>query len=239
MTIFDILKAGIELGIENDFRQRKAVLSYSWTEKISTNKGRELINPYADTGIVSANNLELPVECVAVGIDIGQDEILTVQAWEERTGKKVDLFISHHPRGYPAGTFPSILKTQLGNLGSFGIKTAELEKYFDRQTKTMQRSNLEPNFGRTYSTVKLLEKNYIALHTPMDNISARLVAKEIDESGAKTLAECMNALKKIPEYQIVAKEFGVHPVILSGKPEDDIGKLLSVASGRARRIFAP
>lgn len=226
MTIFEIFKQAVELGVKHDFRPRDEVLSYYWQERIKNKMGQEVVNSYADTGIVWCDNLDQTVQRVAIGLDVGQDEILTIQEWEEKNNKTVDLFISHHPRGRVVGTFPHVLKTQLGNLSSQGVKTAGLEKYYDKQLRTEQEETRAANPYRTLDTLRILKKNFVSIHTPFDNMAARFVEQYIKNSGARTLHECTESLLRIPEYEIFFRETSVRPVMHVGKGREPLGKFL-------------
>jgi len=225
MNIYDVFAKAVELGIKHDFRPKREVLSYPWQEQISYN-GKKFVNPYADTGIMLAKDLGVEVRRVAVGIDIGQDEVLTAIEWEEQTGKTVDLFLSHHPRGKPSSSFPAILKTQLGNFKNLGVSVKNLEKYYDQQVKEMERELLSSNFARTYGTVEVLKRHYLSIHTPADNLSARFVEKKITNACPKTIADCLEVIRIIPEYQRMEEEFLVHPTILSGNPKNKLGRFI-------------
>lgn len=226
MTIFEILRDAIDAGIRHDFRPRDQVLSYYWKETIRGPGGAVIENPYADTGVVHVISLDAEVRRVACGIDIGQDEILAAHAWQEGTGKSIDCFISHHPRGRLLGSFPNIIKTQIGNLEASGVRMRGLEKLYDRQFKADQESAREINLYRTENALQLLGKNYISLHTPIDNLGARYVEALIQKSGARTLGECEEALMEVPEYKIFFEYSGVRPVSHVGKSSAKLGRFL-------------
>jgi len=151
---------------------------------------------------------------------------LAIEEWEEDNNKKVDLFISHHPRGRVLISFPHILKTQIGNLKSQGVDTEGLEKYYDERLKEALDETLSINFYRTYDTLKLLKRNYINIHTPLDNVSVRFIQESLQKSGAETLGDCVEALAGIPEYKTLTDDCGIRPAIQLGKPSDKLGKAL-------------
>ena len=226
MTIFEIFSDAVGVGIRHDFRPRDKVFSYYWKETIKGPAGAAIENPYADTGVVHAISLETEVRRAACGIDIGQDEILAAHAWQEGTGKAIDCFIAHHPRGRLLGSFPNIVKTQMGNLEASGVSTRGLEKLYDRQFREDQENARDINLYRTENTLELLGKNYISLHTPLDNLGARHVESIIRKSGARTLGECEEALMEIPEYKIFFEYSGIRPVSHVGKSSAKLGRFL-------------
>lgn len=226
MTIFEILREAIEAGIRHDFRPRDKVLSYYWKEIIRGPAGAAIENPYADSGVVHVISLGTEVRRAVCGIDIGQDEILAAHAWQEGTGKSIDCFIAHHPRGRLLGSFPNIIKTQMGNLEASGVRIRGLEKIYDRQFREDQENTRDVNLYRTENTIRLLGKNYISLHTPIDNLGARYVESLIQKSGARTLGECEEALMGIPEYKIFFEHSGVRPVSHVGKVSAKLGRFL-------------
>lgn len=226
MTIYDILKRAIETGIENDFRPREEVLGYFWSEKVAGGSGREFINPYPDSGVVWAENLQKSVQTMIVGLDIGQAEVVAIREWERREWQSADLFLSHHPRGRLLASFSHIFKTQLGNLASQGVDVLPLAKFFERRRSKMEEETLEVNIYRALSAVMFLKYSYIAVHTPADNIAARFVERQIKGSGAETLEDCIATLLEIPEYRLLEKESGLKPMVIAGKPANKLGKFL-------------
>ncbi len=226
MTVFEILREAIERGIEHDFRPRSEVLSYYWKETIESPGGGSFENPYADTGVVYAANLDLPVRRIAAGIDVGQAEILSIHEWQEDMKKPVDCFVSHHPRGKILGSFPHILKTQIGNLEALGVSMKGMEHSYDKQFKEDQEEMRDMNIYRTKNTIELLGLNYISLHTPLDNMGARFVESWIAKSRAKTLEECEHALMEIPEYRMFFEESGIKPVSHVGKGSSPLGRCI-------------
>lgn len=226
MTIYDIFERATELGIAHDFRPRAEVLGYEWTEPIRDGADRTFVNPYPDSGVVWAPDLDAAVARAAVGLDIGQGEILTIKSWEQRSGRTVDLFIGHHPRGKPLRNLPCILKTQLGNLASYGVDVQGLEAHFDRRVSEMELEAIGSNHFRTRDSAALLGCNYLALHSPADNLAARHVEAVLQGAYVRTLGQALEALLTVPEYRICAAESYIRPRILVGEAPEPIGKVI-------------
>lgn len=226
MTIYDIFSKSVEEGIAADFRPMDEVLNYFWSEKISNGDGRELVNPYPDSGMIFVKETNKEVQRVLVGIDIGEGEILGARMFEDETGKKIDLVISHHPHGKPLRNFHFILKTQLGNLKHCGVSVAGLERQYDRRMKDMEYDIMAVNFHRIRDTLSILGMDGISIHTPVDNLAARLIQKTVSESGAKTLEDCLSALFCVPEYRRCRDEDSMSPTIISGHKRGLLGRFL-------------
>lgn len=223
MTIYDIFKRAVDLGVKNDFRSRAAVLSYYWQEIIKGRKGEKFVNPYADTGIVWVNDIKNKITTVVAGIDLDLSEILAVRG---KYKKENTLFIIHHPQGRPDATFHHILKIQLGNLESQGININGLEKHFDQLVKEMSNEILGSNPNRLPETLCLLGCSCLAVHTPIDNMAARYLEKLIFNSGVETLEDCLDFLLSVPEYRLLSMQYDLNPKIFSGQNKNKLGKVI-------------
>lgn len=226
MTIYEVFKTAIELGIAHDFRPREEVMHFPWHESVQSASGDSFVNPYPDSGIVWVDNIDAPVHRVAVGIDLEEPELSAIKEWERSEGKVVDLFIGHHSEGRPLTSFPAILRTQLGNLKSEGVNTDHLDKYFDKLVDELVLDTISDNFNRVRDIAGLLKCNYLSLHSPVDNLSARFVEHLIQKEQPQTLGQCRDLLAAMPEYSLVRKENQIEPMIPLGKPEDKLGRYL-------------
>jgi len=225
MTIFEILKEAIAVGIRNDFRSKEEVLNYFWQETIMFGH-QSFVNPYPDSGLVLVKNLGARVKRMAVGIDIDSVQVACLKEWEKLNHKKIDLILVHHPLGRVLASYPWILKTQLGNLASCGLKVAVLEKHFDKQTQEIAVDILASNFNQIEEILKLFDYDCIVVHTPADNTAARYIENLLQQKKPKTLKDCQEVLQSVPECQLMQKQTGLSVQILVGKPRDKLGKFL-------------
>jgi hypothetical protein len=223
MTIYDIFKKAVALGIKNDFRPQDEALDYYWREIIEGKKGEKFINPYADTGVVWTADLKKEIKIVVLQIDLDINEIIAIR---EKYKKEKILFLVHHPQGRPDATFPHILKIQLGNLKSQGVNTSGLVKYFDKIVEELVNETLGSNPDRLPKILRLLNCDCLAIHTPIDNLAARYMERNILKSGARNLKDCLNFLLSIPEYSFLSRFYDLTPKIFSGRPENKLGKVL-------------
>ncbi|HEY4517731.1 MAG TPA: hypothetical protein VJI74_02475 [Candidatus Paceibacterota bacterium] len=226
MTIYDIFKEAIKLGIENDFRTPEEVQNFMWRETVTNGSGDSFINPFPDSGIVWVSDIDAPVMTAVVGVDLGQSEIVTIREWEKEANKKVDLFIGHHSEGRPATSFAYILKTQLGNLKSQGVLVDKLDSFFDDRVTELYVETLSENFNRVRDAAALLKCDYLSLHSPIDNLSARFVERTLTEARPKTLADTLEVLLTIPEYAKLDTQNQIRPTIVVGSMTDSLGKFL-------------
>jgi hypothetical protein len=225
MTIYDILKKSVDLGITHDFRGEEAARNFIWKEIIDSGDGRSFENVYPDTGVVALSSaLTKPVRRAVVGIDVGTADILALLRWSEKTGKEIDLFIGHHPEGRLNGAFPLMLHSHIGNIAAFGVDVSHLKDKYDELIEDIMLDTLSTNFTQIHDAIHYLGTDYIGLHTPPDNMGARFVQKYLAEKQPRTLQETIDVMLEIGEYAHYHGINVVTPIIVSGKPEDELGK---------------
>jgi len=226
MTIQQIYKLAIEMGIKADLRGEKAVTKYlkrqrQIFEQLSSKKRSQfdrdrLINPYMDSGIWVDN--KKPVKKVFAGIDIDTGEVLL----SERLG--CDAIIAHHPMGKGLAALADVMHLQADVLALYGVPINVAEHLMKTRISEIDRAVHPSNHYQTIDAAKLLGINLMNVHTPADNIVASYIQKEINKKELEYVGEIMEALSDIEEYKQSAK-LGVPIKLFVGSEDDKAGKI--------------
>jgi len=229
MTINDIYKLGIEMGIKADFRGEDGVRKLlkekrekfeKLDQKEKDNFDKEALeNPYLDSRIYNiAQNKE--VKKVMAGIDIGPAEILLAK---EIRG--IDLIIAHHPFGRGLAHLADVMDLQADVLAQYGVPINIAENLMRERIEEVARGVNAANHQRTVDAARLLGFNVINLHTPCDNLAAKFLRQKIENNPAvERVKDIIKILKEIPEYKEAIK-IGAGPKIFVGSPENRCGRI--------------
>ncbi len=226
MTLKQIYDLAIDLGIKNDLRGEAKVKKNLAKQKEKYQKlGKEkkaefdqenLTNPYSDTRILYDNGKE--VKKVLVGIDIGVQEILLAKTLG------CDTAISHHPDSIALADLSSVMHLQAEVLAMYGVPINIAEAITKERVSEVARGLSPINHNRAVDAAKLLNINYICVHTPCDNLAAIYLDKEIKKAKPETVGEIIDLLKKIPEYAEAVK-LKAGPKIFAGSADNSVGKI--------------
>lgn len=230
MKIKEIYNLAIEMGIEADFREKKAIdkllqrrkekfqkLLLSDEEKIEFDPG-DLTNPYSDTQILNIAE-DKEIRRVLAGIDIESAEILLAK----EIGN-IDLLIAHHPSGKGLARLSEVMELHCDVLNQYGVPINIAERLIKEKTSEVARGMNRLNHQRTVDAAKILKFNLICLHTSSDNLAARFLKDGIEKEKFEQLEDLIVFLKRIPEYKEAAK-FGSGPKISVGEKENRCGKI--------------
>ena len=248
MKIKEIFDLAIEIGIDNDPRGRKKI------EKILKKRKEEfddlpkrkqkdfdkerLSNPYSDTNIQFAPNLNKEVKTILVGVDIDSAEILLANELNRR-GEKIDLVISHHPVGKSLANLGDVMDLQVDILEQEGVPGNIAEKIMADRILQVGRSVAPINHYQPVDTAKLLEIPFMNIHTPCDNSVYKFVREKIDEAKPETVGEILDLLKGIPEYEESTK-LGTGPMLFAGSERSRAGKIvlgMTGGTGGSEKIY--
>ena len=238
MLLRDMYELAIERGIEADPRGKEAVLKLLSKAKkqygdLKDDEKEEfdteqLTNPYPDSRI-SYGDLDMDVRTILVGVDIDTSELLMVKELE-RSGRQIDLVISHHPAGKSMVRFADVMQMQSDIFESLGIPINVAEGILEERIGEIARRLMPSNHFRVVDAARLLGVPLMSLHTPADNQVHGFVQRHLDEKGPETLDEILKALKEIPEY-MEASRLGTGPKILVGSKDSRPGKIVSMMTG--------
>ncbi|MFH1546357.1 MAG: NGG1p interacting factor NIF3 [Patescibacteria group bacterium] len=233
MQLQKIYELAIQKGIENDPRPKSEITRFLADEKKVfeklEKKEREffdperLKNPYSDTRILFGNpNSE--VKKIAVGIDFDSGELLLVHELN-RSGKKIDLALSHHPEGIALARLDGVMKLQEDLYSQAGVPINIIEKLMDKEIQKVIRAIHPINHQKNIDIARILKIPYACTHTVADNLAYRFVEKLIQKKQLRTVGDVIDVLLNEPEYRESAKR-GVPPIAFVGNKNSRAGKVV-------------
>jgi len=228
MTIQQIYKLAIEMGIKSDFRSKKEIdeylkRKYEEFEKLPKEEQKyfdreRLANPYSDTRI-HFDNGKKEIKKIMASIDISVGGLILAK----EIG--IDLVINHHPVGLALAGLDDVMNLQVDVLEKFGVPVNIAEKLLHIKISEVARGVNPVNHYVVVDAARLLGINLINIHTPADNLVADWVTKIIDKSKPRYVSDVLKAINSIPEYQ-EAKRRGAGPMLFSGTPDNRCGKVV-------------
>jgi putative NIF3 family GTP cyclohydrolase 1 type 2 len=232
MKVKEIYNLAINMGIDADFRGRKAVESFldrkkrkyeKLSEKEKEFLNKEILeNPYRDSQILNIAD-DKEIKRILVGIDVEPAEILLAKELNS-----IDLIISHHPLGIALANLHDVMSLQCDILNTYGVPINVAEGLMKKRISEVARGVNKLNHQRTIDAAKLLNFNLMCLHTACDNLAAGFLK---DKLGARNdlvrVEDLIEFLKTIPEYR-EAMKIGAGPKIFAGNKENRCGKIALV-----------
>jgi putative NIF3 family GTP cyclohydrolase 1 type 2 len=234
MNIKQIFDLAIKMGRKADFRSAKEIDKYlkrikEKFEKLSAKEKKlfdmeKLRNPYLDSRI-HLDNKKKEIKRVMAGIDLDGAEILTARYLNDKNPKKeIDLLINHHPVGKSLADLSETMSLQADILAQLGIPINIAENILKVKISEVSRGINPINHFQTVDLAKLLDINFINIHTPADNLVAKFVQKKIQKDRPEYLGEVLESLLEIPEYREAAKK-GSGPCLFTGSEDSRAGKI--------------
>jgi len=234
MTIQQIYKLAIELGIKNDFRPKAQIEKQlkrikEKYEKLSKEEKElfdkeKLVSPYADSRIhfdAGAKNIKR----VLAGIDIDSAELMIATYLNNHNPKKqIDLVIAHHPEGKALADLMDVMYLQADVLAQYGVPINIAESLMKVRIGEVTRGINPINHFQAVDSAKLLNMSFINVHTPADNLVAKFVEAKLKKDKPEYVSDILKSLLEIPEYKEAAKR-GAGPTLFSGSPDNRIGKI--------------
>lgn len=228
MKIQEIFNLFLQKGIEADFRgkegiekllERKKKVFSSLSEDQKDEFDQEsLTNPYMDSGVFNVSQ-DLEIKKVLVGIDVEPSEILLAKQLGD-----IDLAIAHHPEGRGLAQLAEVMHLQADVLNQYGVPINVAESLMKVRISEVARGVNAINHQRTIDMARILGINFMAAHTPADNLAARFVKNLLEEKNPEYVGDILKVLKGVPEYKEAAK-IGVGPKIFVGSPDNRAGKI--------------
>jgi len=228
MTIQQIYKLAVELGIKHDLRGPAKVKKYLERAKKKYEKlpkdeqaefdAEKLTNPYSDTRVL--NDTGKQVKKVLVGIDMEVPELLLA----DKLGD-IDLVIAHHPEGQALASLHDVMDLQAEVLAQYGVPINIAESVLRPRISEVSRGISPINHDRAVDAAKILNLGFMCAHTPCDNMAASFMIKFIARKKPETVGEILEALKEIPEYKEAARR-KAGPMLFTGSPENSAGKIV-------------
>jgi len=213
MKLSSFYQEVIKRGIEADVRGRKTIESILNGKKKAYEKlakeekeyfdVESLSNPFSDSRILWGRP-DSNIKSIIVGIDVDAGELLIVDRMKEQ-GKKIDLVVSHHPQGRAYASFYDVMDVQVDIFSKEGVSLSTSENLLRERKGEVERRVSAANHSRSIDAARLLDINFLCMHTPCDNLAYDLLRKTMDKSRPKDLGEIMDILLAIPEYKDAAK----------------------------------
>lgn len=238
MLVKDIFLNSIKIGIQADprgvagvkkhlARIKKEYDNLKPKDKESFDMSR-MENPYPDAGIHNDDE-KTQVKRVLVGIDIGSSEILLASQLGER-GKKIDMVIAHHPIGKSLANLHEVMDMSIDIYEKLGVPVHVAEKIFEERLNEVGRGVHASNHFQSVDMAKLLNINFVNIHTPTDNLVNQFLTEYFKKTKPETVDDVIDLLLEIPEYS-QAKKMGTGPKLISGSARHRAGRLMVDMTG--------
>ncbi|MDZ7798858.1 MAG: Nif3-like dinuclear metal center hexameric protein [Patescibacteria group bacterium] len=233
MTINQIYKLAVDLGIKNDPRGQKTVKKRLKKVRQEYNKLSEekkkcfdqekLKNPYSDTRIYYGDPRK-KVKRVLTGIDMETSELLLAEKISQE--KPIDLIISHHPLGIGLAALHEVMKMQAEILSLYGVPISSAQGLLHIRIDEVSRSVNSANHNRTIDAARILDLPIMSTHTAADNMVANFLSKYIkrNKKNIETVEDLLKSLEKLPEYKEAMKN-KCGPRLFAGKKSNFAGKI--------------
>lgn len=227
MTIQDIYKLAIDLGIEHDLRGKEKVQAHLDRVKKQydalSNSDKEffdqelLINPYPDSRVLHDNGKE--VKKVLVGIDMEGPELMLAQQMGD-----IDLVIAHHPEGRGLSDLSACMELQAEVMEMYGVPINIAQGLLEPRISEIARGVNPINHFRPVDMARQLDMGYMCVHTPCDNLVASFLKNMVEEADLTYVSDVLDLFKDVPEYAQARKD-GIGPLLFAGKKDNFCGKV--------------
>lgn len=235
MTIQQIYKLAIEIGVKADFRPKSEIEKHlkrikEKYKKLSSDEQKlfdmeKLTNPFTDTRI-HFDSGEKNIKRVMAGIDIDSSEILTARHLSDSNPKKkVDLLIGHHPVGKGLADLSQVMHIQADILAQYGVPINIAESVLKEKISEVSRSIDPVNHYKPVDTARILDISYMNVHTPADNLVAKFIKNKVERAKPEYVSEVLKILNAIPEYREATKR-GAGPRLFTGSEDNHTGKIV-------------
>ncbi|MDO8444052.1 MAG: Nif3-like dinuclear metal center hexameric protein [bacterium] len=233
MNIAEIFELAVQTGIDNDprgqakvakiLKKRKEDFADLPAKKKADFDQSKLDNPYSDSGI-QYGDLKREVKRVLVGIDIDSAEVLLANELN-KSGKKIDLIIAHHPEGKSLTNLHEVMDIQTEVMEKAGVPASIAEKILEDRLRQVAQGVSGANHYQSADTARILDIPMMNIHTPADNSVWKFVDEYLTKKKPETVGEILEVLKEIPEYAEGAKQ-NAGPVIFAGSERSRAGKIV-------------
>jgi len=238
LKLGDIYKLAVEMGIENDPRDKEMVertlrLAKEEFKDLSEEKKKDfdqdrLDNPYADSRIHTGER-DREIRGIIAGVDMEVGEILLADRLREK-GHSIDLVLAHHPEGKALTGLPEVMRLQEDLLNNWGIPISVAEGIMAKRIREVDQAIWPVNHDRAVDAARLLDFAFMSIHTPTDNLVTAFMQKYIDDKKPETLGDVVKIIKEIPEYAQASK-INAGPRILIGSDKRRAGKVVVDMTG--------
>jgi len=236
MTIEQIYRLAVDLGVKNDLRGVAAVRKHlkrvaDRHAKLSKeDRGNvdadDLWNPYSDTRVYYGAG-KRQVKRVAVGIDVETPEVLLAYELSRANPKKpIDLVITHHPVGHALAGLHEVMHLQAEVLAQYGVPINVAEGLLHVRINEVSRRVSPINHQRDVDAARLLDVPFMSTHTTSDNMVATFLTKLMKQHAKEIelVSDVLRILRDVPEYKEAAK-WKAGPTLFAGSPDRFAGRI--------------
>lgn len=202
----DIFNLGIKMGLDNDIRNIDSPGSYNGN--------------YADCAIITGQE-DREVKTVYVAVDAGPAELLLVDNLN-KSGKKIDAIIMHHPTGPGAYNLTGVVDIQKYNWERYGVDKKAADRIYKKMVEEKDMETRAGNYLAVENAAGFLDIPVLCMHTAIDNIVQVFFENIIKDNDTDTVQDVFNIIDSIHEVG-AASQYGAGPYIvgdgggLSGK----------------------
>lgn len=234
MTIQEIYKLAIEIGIKNDFRSKQQIEKIlkrqkEKFEKLSKDEKElfdkeKMTNPYLDSRIHFAEGAK-QIKRVMAGIDIDTSELMMARYLSNHNPEaQIDLVLGHHPEGKALADLSDVMHLQADIYSQYGVPINVAEGLMKVRIGEVSRGVSASNHFKEVDAARLLGMNFMNVHTPADNLVAKFVEKKVLADKPEYVGDILKSLLEIPEYR-EGELRGAGPRLFTGSPENRCGKI--------------
>ncbi|MFA6048033.1 MAG: Nif3-like dinuclear metal center hexameric protein [Parcubacteria group bacterium] len=228
MTIQEIYKLALEMGMKSDFRSKKEIAEYLKLKKEEYDAlpkdekqyfdKEKLTNPYSDTRI-HFDSGKKNIKRIFASIDVTPGSIYIAEELH------ADLIINHHPVGLALAGLDDVMNYQVDQMEKVGVPIAIAEKLIHKRISEVARGINPINHYEPVDAARVMKISLINIHTPGDNFAAQFVLEKIKKAQPRYVKDILKALMEIPEYQEATKQ-GSGPMLFSGAKNNRCGRVV-------------
>ncbi len=159
------------------------------------------------------------IKKVLFGIDADVPELLFAKKMA------YDAVISHHPKGESAVIdFYQVFRRHIQQMVDAGVPKREAEKSIRKKKRALEVKMHVRNYGHAVDIARLLEIPYLNIHTPLDELGRKIMARRIEQETGRdsTVGDVVSALQVLPEF----KNATTNIAIRLGKADNPAGKTI-------------
>lgn len=232
MTIQQIYDLALSMAIKADprgqtevkselARTRKRYDQLSLKKKAFFDK-ESLTNPYSDSRILFGDP-KTEVKRILSGIDADASEIILADRLREK-GKKIDLFLSHHPAGHAYAGLDEVMEMQAEMFAQSGVPINLAHALIEERQGVVKRKISPANHNQAVDAARLLSVPLMSLHTIADNLGNKFMNDYLAKKSFHTVGEVYDYVMEIPEF-IESTKGKAGPFIASGSEKSRAGKI--------------
>lgn len=159
------------------------------------------------------------------GIDIDTSELMVARYLSNHNPKgQIDLVIGHHPEGKALADLSDVMHLQADIYAQYGVPINVAESLMKVRIGEVSRGVSASNHFKEVDAARLLNMNFMNVHTPADNMVAQFVKEKVTKDNPVYVGDIIKSLLEIPEYKEGALR-GAGPRLFTGSEDNRCGKI--------------